>query len=381
MSADLAALKAVMTKCHADVIAYVVTTKGCENIQDFTNLVKHSEYEEQLNAKVLAHTSQKDSDVQLSRLRTAWLAAKAANEQATQRQNSHLPEDENEPLDASTQASFLTAWEALYSIILPMFLQPCDALLGRLYREFTKLAATVVPTRKIRSLYQQTMPGMHKKIGLGNGISIAVGNEGEEQDATSVVEYYWCLRILAYAYSIVGQHKVKSKLYKDKEVLMAPLSTNQAYADECLKRACDKSASVRWLQENDELTRGKMVKYLRRGWPQGEALEQALADTQVHWSMGPDAAPAHPAKRSLPAEFAEAESDSPTKKPRTGPGKTGSSYKGQAICKKFNDNRGCTASEKHCPDKRAHVCDVLTPQGGVCGARDHARTKCPYWKP
>ena len=94
---------------------------------------------------------------------------------------------------------------------------------------------------------------------------------------------------------------------------------NQSYADDCLKRTMDKEASVQWLQTKDELTRGKMVEYLRRGWPQGEALEQALADTLVQWSMAP-VIPAGGSRLSLPEGFDD-EGATPPKKARHAAGK------------------------------------------------------------
>ena len=53
---------------------------------------------------------------------------------------------------------------------------------------------------------------------------------------------------------------------------------------------------------------------------------------------------------------------------------TGMSFKGKEVCKKFNDQRGCSRS---CPDNRLHSCDALNQQGQVCGSTSHSRKNHP----
>ena len=54
--------------------------------------------------------------------------------------------------------------------------------------------------------------------------------------------------------------------------------------------------------------------------------------------------------------------------------KTGRYAKGQELCKKNMDDRGC----KHpCPDKKRHGCDVLIADNECCGG-NHARNACPH---
>ena len=79
------------------------------------------------------------------------------------------------------------------------------------------------------------MPGRIQEVQLGNSISLKMARY-DSKDATSVFEYYMCLRILAYAYSMVGQFKTLSKLRPTERVTFAPLGVNQTYADSCLKR-------------------------------------------------------------------------------------------------------------------------------------------------
>ncbi len=43
--------------------------------------------------------------------------------------------------------------------------------------------------------------------------------------------------------------------------------------------------------------------------------------------------------------------------------------RGDPICKKYNDVRGCPPP---CPDRKKHVCDAMLPNGKVCGNPGHA---------
>ena len=119
-----------------------------------------------------------------------------------------------------------------------------------------------------------------------------------------------------------------------------------------------------WLEERDLLCRGQMVALMRQGYPQGEALEQALTDTAVQWTIPPP--PPTGQKRPLPEENALGRN-------RTTTNKTSGNLD---ICKKWNDNRGCRKSEDKCPDGRRHVCDATRPDGRPCESRAHTRKQC-----
>ena len=45
-----------------------------------------------------------------------------------------------------------------------------------------------------------------------------------------------------------------------------------------------------WMTQKDELTRTKIVEHMRAGWPQGEALQKAMAETEIAWTVPPAAA-------------------------------------------------------------------------------------------
>ena len=149
---------------------------------------------------------------------------------------------------------------------------------------------------------------------------------------------------------------------------------------------------LEWAQQKDEDTRSKEVELVRGGWPQGEALERALALTEVAWTIGPANKPAVSTdEQAEKASAGQGPSGNKgvagkngerrgTEKPSGGLVKTVPSLPGgQVICKKYNDPRTCTHKEKDCPEKRRHVCDVRKPNGDACGSTKHSRLgNCPY---
>jgi hypothetical protein len=140
------------------------------------------------------------------------------------------------------------------------------------------------------------------------------------------------------------------------------------------------------MQDRDELTRGRILMLAREGVPMGEAIEAAIQDTKVEWAMSnvTTRAPETQAKKRT-ASANEKEPQQPKPKRQKGQGKGGQEHSkkvetatciqgGKAICKKRNDDRGCTKREQDCPDKRVHRCDALV-NGKACGKAD-----CFRWK-
>ena len=383
----LAQLQAIMKDCDQSVFTYTTQTLECKSLRDFIGLVVKESYETELKTVILDHTAVKDSKVQLSRLRAAWELGSEILAKDKKSRTAFANDDWDDPIESDTQQSLLAAWALTYNIVIPMFLMPSDTLLGRLYREIQRVAATVIPLKKVRSLFQQTMPSRSERIPVSSQVHLEVNREAENE-INSILEYYVCLRILAYAYSLVGQHKVPSSRDPSKAIVFAPLSVNLTYADECLKRAITgHTSSVAWLQQKDEWTRAKMVEYMRQGVPQGEALEDAIKVSEVQWTlgvaeevpvallaMGQDAYQSSPRKQSS----ASSPRDNKRKRESDREVRTCNEFNGQKICKKRNDNRGCAARQKDCPDGKLHICDAVKPDGKPCGNSSHTRMNCPF---
>ena len=100
--------------------------------------------------------------------------------------------------------------------------------------------------------------------------------------------YYFSLHILANASAKAGNYEVESKLNEGRKVIFALLDLNLDYADFALRSALKQEHRLgynfRWLLDRDEYTRGIMVNYMRRGYPQGEALTVALDKAELKWA-------------------------------------------------------------------------------------------------
>ena len=156
-------------------------------------------------------------------------------------------------------------------------------------------------------------------------------------------------------------------------MLMMELSAALGYADKAFRDTMDYGkGSLLWLQRNDVLTRGKMATLVRRGWPAGLALGEAVREAHLEWRSpsiqpGVEQPATPPTKRPLedPPEV------EPKRRQLKGDGhKTVSQVKGgQKLCKPFNDGRGCQNAK--CPN--LHACDVRLDSGAACLSRRHNR--------
>ncbi|CAE8721778.1 unnamed protein product, partial [Polarella glacialis] len=235
-------------------------------------------------------------------------------------------EDMDEPLDAPTQDSLLKQWTATYNQNLAAWLRPADSLLGRIYREVQRNTPTVISIKKVKSLLIASRPSSEREVNLGGNVKLQLSDG------------YWGLRILGYAYSVVGLYKASSMETKGAQVVYATLSA----------------------------TRGRQVELMRMGWTQGEALQKALVEMELQWTVGPVVSQT---KKTMEDNTggAREEGESPAKKVRTA-----ATYQSAELCKKWRDQRGCP-SEKDCG--KAHRCDVIKPDGNTCGGSGIGRVE------
>ena len=181
------------------------------------------------------------------------------------------------------------------SMEMHMHLNPCDSLLAKIYREFQKGLPTVIPVEKVKSSFVAMRPQEERSTPMGKGVSMHFHEESTPK-VRMVVDYYWCLRILAYAVAKAGNFEFDridpdDEAKTKRKALYAPLDVNLNYADEALRQALehkmDIEAATWWLRSRDLQTRGVMVGLMRAGLPQGIALKRALDATQLQWATGP----------------------------------------------------------------------------------------------
>ena len=359
-----------------DLVKYLLGL-GLSCISDFVGLVTTAGYESELKSQVLDLSPVKGDVLQLARLRAAWREGSLLLEKARKRRLEGALEDADEPLDTQTQEDLLTQWKNTYQLQLSIHAMPSDTLLGRVYREFQRGAPTLIPAKRMQSLFRGTLPSSKEEVNLGASIKVQLASEPEP--VKSVIAYYQALRVLANAYAIAGVHLVESVVSPGKKVRFAPLDTNMNYCDFALARAAEShpvAQQLQWLEARDLHTRGKMVEFMRQGVPQGEALTKAMHECEVLWTV----------QQSV---LLEVDKPSPTASAPSEPGQKRSRKDrtvtvlqgGQAICKRHNDQRGCTAKEKDCPDRKRHACDAKKPDGTACGSTTHNRSTCPFLRP
>lgn len=134
-----------------------------------------------------------------------------------------------------------------------------------------------------------------------------------------------------------------------------------------------------WFQRHDMLTRSKMAALIRRGYAGASALSEALKQCHLEWHSPALQASWYPEATQQPSSrkttVPEPEHGPAPKRPRqikADPRRTVSMLKGgRALCKAFNDQRGCKGCDK------LHACDVRLPSGEACQSTRHNRLNHP----
>ena len=333
-----------------------------ETLEDFVFSVDEKDVQSAIQTLLLP-TSLKDNRLAQARLRAAYAAGAEAIKQAAQAAKSSDGVDD--PLPESTMEQLNRDFRAKYSIIVEATLEPSDALRARVYREFRKKTMSVVPASRIKSVLHQSTPRQQDAVKLGEGVQLEFQTE-EARTIRTVVDYYWSLRTLAYAWAWAGLHRQRG--HDGKEIVFISLTAANNYADHALYSAMEFGQGSRlWLERNDLLTRTKMASYIRQGYNAWEALQEALRETHLEWRASAIQAvpnePAHPPKRAAPGG-SEAGPPAPKRRQvKQDSHQTISMLKGGVrLCKPWNDGRGC--SNMKCP--QVHKCDVKLPSGKPC---------------
>ena len=207
--------------------------------------------------------------LELAGIRVAWREAKAELlklEEKTRRGASNA-EELDEALEQAVQEDLISRFGKLYAIQLSVHLHPADALLARIYRELQSNLPTVISVTKVKSLFQANQPVTEQRISLSANVSVRV-DEPETLPVKSIVEYCLALRTLGNAYAMAGSYEAPSFLDPNKKVRMCPLQVQLDYADFVLRMSASGEASVSWVRERDEATRGRMIELMRQNWPQ-----------------------------------------------------------------------------------------------------------------
>ena len=380
-----------------EVIKHIEVELGYESVADFAKCVREAHADDELEALIKAMPTQPArAQQQISRIRQAWTTAMSAFGKAKEGATAVLDADLDAPLSDQTATDLKAAWEKSYAgLEWSIRLTPADALVARLWRQLQRKLITAMAVEKVKALVHSSMPSNKFEFAMGDA-RMEVGAD-KSLVIRNVTQYYFGLRILGHGMAYAGNWDHPSKLYPGTMVKMCPLGVNMEYADEALRYAMlwDGSPHVvlQMLRERDIATRSHMVQLMRRDYPQGEALREAMKELKQDWKSAhvshkikeeDDLAPDHPApvdrrrSRTPPRRTGQGKNGGQGGNHGNGGGKndgggsavrTASTYQGKQICKRYNDNRGC--KDKKCPNR--HVCDVIRPSGQPCGSTKHKR--------
>ncbi|CAE7836616.1 unnamed protein product, partial [Symbiodinium necroappetens] len=241
-----------------DWIQAVVSHHRLETLDDFVYMINKGEWESSLAAFVQEVGVIRDNRLALARFKAAWQAGSAAIAASQQAATRHQQEtDLEEPLPEATTQQLQHDFQKAYGFVVETHLEPSDALRGRVYREFRRHTMTVIEARKIKSVVAQATPQREESVSLQGGLTL---NFHKDSVVTlrNAVDYFWSLRILAYAWAWAGNYISKDIDGKDKK--MIDLTSALNYADLALRWCMEfGNGQLSWIQRNDVLTRGKLA--------------------------------------------------------------------------------------------------------------------------
>eukprot|EP00434_Breviolum_minutum_P039847 symbB.v1.2.035390.t1/scaffold4753.1/size44016/3 len=196
-----------------------VKQHSVDTLEDFCYLVRSSEWERAMEDLVQATPGLKDNRIAAARFKAAYETGMQAIKQASQMAKAG-PEALDEPLPEATNSQLSKDFKTKYGIELDPFLDPCDALRARVYREFRKGTISVVDVRKVRSIVSSSIPKSQDSLALPGGLKLEFDRD-IPLDITNAIQYYFGLRTLMYAWSWAGSYVTRD--YDGKDRCMAPL--------------------------------------------------------------------------------------------------------------------------------------------------------------
>lgn len=407
----------------------LLETEGCINMKLFS---KWAPDRASMQALVLDKCPTYKASVQaLAALLQTFDEAVAIVTEMTRRSSAGLdPDSVDEPLLHAVQQALEAKFMKKYSWQLEPKYQPANAMLGRVKREFDKLAPTIFNVTRVRTVFTSNKQQEPKRRKLATGVTFTFEQDGEEEDqqALKYRHVFHKYGVLAMCWAMAGNYEV---MHEGSKTDFVTWQQSQRYVrtlrekTELLLDSHEEESVVRYLLSVEEQLRGFAVEYTRRSEsvPWGLALEQALRDNRDLWSdfkhllrghrgageirsidsedlpvphsvqapgktskqlQGSPRRPQHQQQSSQ-----QQQQGSPRKaqqQQQQGNSKGSGGQKGQStgalhatathtasgssICKAWNDARGCS---KPCSQGRAHVCDTVLLKGSVCGRSDHNR--------
>ena len=282
---------------HGKAFLDFLTNASIGSVDDFIGYVSEASYETEWKEFCTFKDGVQNKEGELDRV--LWARVKKAREvlntikKGRKGDQASLNDDKvDDPLPQLTLTTLADVWKSRHDLELDPHMRPADALIARIYREINRNTASLIDITKVRSLIHATTPEVNRQVALDGQTSLNfTEGAGAKRRIWSTTEYYFGLRILAYAYSYAGNELVLSKANPPEKVINCPLNININYADRALRLAHDlalsESSKLVWLRARDVETRSTMIGLMRQGWPQGEALTKAQKEHALEWAPGP----------------------------------------------------------------------------------------------
>ena len=386
------ALTTLLTRNNVDSrVQDWLSAAGCHSVAEFSNWVDDRK---DLHQAVLSKLPAplRDSNAQLACLKQAWREAEAENARTLKRTH-ELAEagvDPDTPLEPSYQKEVESAFRALYNWpALPANRVGSDSLLGRVQREFERRTPAQYPVSRVRSLAfsQRGVPTKVRRLSAGVTLSVYDAAEEHDDEPAGLHTFLSQLSILATTWSVAGCFEAELGTDTGEKAVFCHWAEATSYTQVFEERAYaelplhTEESVTQWISHVESEMRTRAIELVRGTerllW--GRALVRALRDLSSLWSETRHLLQCRrpPGNFSVPPPptLGKAQTMPPVRSAPVGANHrkwmhSAATAAGAAICKRFNDQRGCKGT---CPTGKLHACDVTVATGSACGRKDHCR--------
>ena len=141
-----------ITKDFLNLQNFLLDVKMLASVEDLYDYCKTDTYQDETAELVNEHEATRNNKLSISRLRSAWRAAKKHVEEADRRVPGSTEEDIEAPLDDDEITQIEKDWRGAYAVIVCTYLTLAYTLVARLFRKFRRVTPTVINARKIKFL-------------------------------------------------------------------------------------------------------------------------------------------------------------------------------------------------------------------------------------
>ena len=280
---------------------------GMEAVSDFASYFTRATFETGCAERIAAQTEDKDNEMAIGRLRTAWRMAVAELEkaEAAVKTGAASTDDWDAPLNEKDEAERKATFDGAYdNLRYDQESQPAATLVGRGYREFTngKREMSLTPLKKMRSEADYRHYPQHKKEKLAgeSGLEITYTDpvpKLPDIDFKTMLQLQAAMKLLTNMWTMTGAGLVDSKTEYDqqlrafKKVRMCHMTQATSYNDFFMRKGMEhpgpEHKTIAWLIDRDRQTRSKARGLFQQGWPWGEAIIHSRdVLCQVLWTCG-----------------------------------------------------------------------------------------------